>query len=233
MIAPIVRRVNFLMLLVILFVATLVAARHRTPGTGESPTLVVVKNVETQNRFVSILNAQTLGSPTAAIGIVDFSDFACRICRDFANGAFERIKREFVETSHITYTVKHLPPESDARTWWAARAAECAGLQGHYWDMHRRLLSPSISRSMVSTVAATMQLDADNLSKCVDDTKSTITFRIAADREEALRLGILGTPTFLVGERVGGDRIKILRRIRGSPAYEVFRDTLREILDKR
>jgi protein-disulfide isomerase len=63
--------------------------------------------------------------------LVEFSDFQCPYCANYALDELPRIKRELVDTGIVSYGFLHFPlkgihPEAAA----AAAAAECAGQQG-------------------------------------------------------------------------------------------------------
>src|SRR5690625_6346899 len=71
-----------------------------------------------------------LGDPCAPISIVEFSDFGCHFCRQFATETFPTLEREYIETGKVRW--KYIPfvlgifPNGDR----AAIAGVCAAQQG-------------------------------------------------------------------------------------------------------
>ena len=90
---------------------------------------------------------------------------------------------------------------------WAAYAAECANLQGKFWDYHDKLFSQwrgefvgTFTKDKLKGYAAGLGLDTAKFNTCLDteQTKSVID----ADKADANRLGISGTPTFVLNGRL-------------------------------
>lgn len=72
----------------------------------------------------------TLGSPTAPVLIVEFSDFTCGYCGKFYRQTLPHIKAQYVDTGKVRLAYRDYP--RDERGWGlvAAHAARCAGEQG-------------------------------------------------------------------------------------------------------
>jgi predicted DsbA family dithiol-disulfide isomerase len=68
-----------------------------------------------------------------------------------------------------------------------------------------------------------LKIDATLFDKCMAQNEQS---RIDADVREASRLKIQATPTFVIGRRMGDGRIRLLSRINGNQAYDVFKNTL-------
>ena len=89
--------------------------------------------------------------------LLDFSDFQCPYCAEYALDELPRIKRELVDTGILSYGFLHFPlkgihPEAAA----AGAAAECAGRQGRFWEMHDRLFASqeaALARRVPESVA--------------------------------------------------------------------------------
>lgn len=67
----------------------------------------------------------TIGSPTARIVLIEFSDFECPYCERFARDTLPTLKGEFVDTGHVQLVFKHLPLAIHQNAVSAAIAAEC------------------------------------------------------------------------------------------------------------
>ncbi len=89
---------------------------------------------------------------------------------------------------------------------WAAEAAECANLQGKFWEMHDKLFSVwrgenvgTYTKANLKQYAADLGLDTGKFNQCLDSDQTMST--VQADIGEATRLGVQGTPTFFVNGR--------------------------------
>ena len=80
----------------------------------------------------------------------------------------------------------------------AAEAAECAGDQGKYFDMHDAIFEnqASIDVSSLKGYAKTMGLDAGTFDSCLDSGEKAA--EVAADMAAGSAAGVRGTPTFFV-----------------------------------
>lgn len=90
-----------------------------------------------------------------------------------------------------------------------AQAAECAGLQGRFWEMNDALFSiqDTTKAEEVDPVvlAVRLGLDRSEFTSCL--TTHATAERVAADLREAMSRRLIGTPSFLVGERLFVGRI--------------------------
>jgi len=78
-----------------------------------------------------------------------------------AKQTLPQIEREYVETGKVLYVMRHLPLESiHPDAFRAASAAECAGDQGKYWQVHQPDYC-SIMRSGRVLSGSTIQLMHD------------------------------------------------------------------------
>ncbi len=91
-------------------------------------------------------------------------------------------------------------------SYWAAYAAECANEQGKFWEYHDKLFTEwrgeyvgTYTKANLKKFAADLGLDTAKFNSCVDTDKTKPI--IDKDVEDARRLGIQGTPTFLVNGR--------------------------------
>ena len=79
------------------------------------------------------------GSPDARVVVVQFVDFSCPACGNFARVTLPRIEQEWIATGRAHLRV--IPFNALGSGWTAARAAECAGEQDAFWPMHDRLFA--------------------------------------------------------------------------------------------
>ncbi len=161
----------------------------------------------------ALARAHTLGE--GRVALVEFSDYECPFCASFARVTFPRIARQLVEGGVGTYVAFNYPIEAGhPLAVKAAEAAECAGRQDGYWEMRERLFasSPDLAEGKLAEMADELGLDGEAFRRCLREGETEAVVR--AHIEEGERLGVSGTPTFLVGEIKEGGTIEVRQRLR-------------------
>lgn len=151
----------------------------------------------------SYTSAHIRGNPDAPVTLEEFADFQCPPCGQFAPFA-EELLREYDSRLRIVFRNFPLPGHEHARD--AALAAEAAGLQGKFWEMHDTLYreqegwskAPN-TRELFESYAGTIGLDVDQFKKDMDSDKARE--RIDSDHALADSLGIKVTPTLFINNR--------------------------------
>jgi len=180
----------------------------------------------------SLLHAATKGSNTAPIVLIEFTDFECPYCGRFARDQMQQILKTYVESGQVQVAVRHLPLPMHPKAPSAAAAAECARRQGKFWEMHDELFRDGASREAVSITQAakSLSLNMDDFDRCLS-TEGPIA--VKADADLAKKLGVSGTPSFLIGRRVDGDRVQVYTVFPGSLPIDGFREAFDSGLAKR
>jgi len=180
-----------------------------------------IQIIESTTPQVNVKDDPRLGSPAARIGIVEFSDYQCFYCQDFHRKQFAQLKKEYVDTGVVQFIHKDLPLRTHAQAVPAALAAHCAGAQGRFWDMHDALFDHRgrLGQGLYPELARQLKLDETKFSACFES--HAYGQRIRQDIGVARRLGITGTPSFLIG-KIEGDMMTVERQSRGAPGFEVF-----------
>jgi protein-disulfide isomerase len=190
------------------------------PSGAERP----MERIESQGLATSIRGAAVKGSTKAPIVLIEFSDFECPFCGQYANDTLPKIEQEFVDTGRIQYAFRNYPLGGLHKfAFKAAQAGECAGRQGKFWEMHEGLFAnqAQLADSIWLREAKTVGLDADAFERCVNEPGD----KIRLDFDEGTRLGVVSTPTFLVG-RLDGETVRLVGRIRGAQPFAVFEEGL-------
>lgn len=146
-----------------------------------------------------------LGDPEAPVTVVEYADFACSACAEFAVDTWPRVRRELVESGRVYWRV--VPFSLGFRHGRrAARAGECAAIQGGFWPMHDALfaeqgrwMEPRRPEDTFEEIAEGMGLDPTALRECIDD--EVPEDRLDRAQDEAEDAGVRATPTFLVNGR--------------------------------
>lgn len=130
------------------------------------------------------------------IRVVSYSDFLCPFCRRFRK-VLMNLRQAFGE--RIEYVFRHFPNERiHPGATFAARAAEAAGQQGKFWEMHDRLFDepPPFGEARIREMARELGLDMARFERDLD-AQATLA-RVEDDLDEARRNGVHGTPTIFV-----------------------------------
>jgi protein-disulfide isomerase len=144
------------------------------------------------------------GGANAPVTLEEFGDYQCPPC----GALFRELKKiESEYGDRIRLIFRHYPiTEKHKNALVAAHAAEAAGVQNKYWEMHDRLYETqkdwaeaSDARSIFINYARELKLDADRFARDMDGTEADA--RIVADRKRAATLGVQGTPTIFVNGR--------------------------------
>jgi protein-disulfide isomerase len=146
-----------------------------------------------------------MGKQGARVTLVVFSDFQCPYCAR-ATPAMKEIEAAYPSDVRIVW--KHLPLPFHKNAMGAAIAAEAARAQGgasKFWAMHDRIFAnqQALAPEKYEEYARELGLDLARFRRDVAEPKRRS--RVEEDAELAKKLGVNGTPTFIVnGERVVG-----------------------------
>ena len=148
-------------------------------------------------------SAHIRGNPDAPVTLEEYGDFQCPPCGMFA--AFVgQLEKEYDSRLRVVFRNFPLGVHEHARE--AALAAEAAGLQGRFWEMHDVLYreqetwskAPN-ARELFESYAGTIGLDLNKFRKDMDGEKTRE--RVEADRQRGESLGIQTTPTLFINNQ--------------------------------
>jgi len=168
----------------------------------------------------------TEGNPNAKVSLIEYGDFECPAC-----GEYEPLIQQLVSAygSKILFAFRNFPLYSihpDAGI--AAQAAEAAGLQGKYWQMHDLLYKNQTIWTTVGPTAVVQQYFDGyasslglNVNKFNQDLQSSqVAAKIQADVTSGNAAQINHTPTFFVN----------LKQIPNPTSYNAFKAVLDQAL---
>lgn len=188
-------------IVIVVLVAGIIGGAVLLGGGGDETEGVVSNNV--------------YGNENASVTILEYADFECPACASFAP-VISQVKEIYKDL--VQFEFKHFPlvqrhPNSIA----AHRAAEAAGKQGKFWEMHDILYQRQVSWRAQSTGAGgftntnaaetfsgyAQELGLDVVQFDVDVRADTTIGTINADIAQGRGKGVESTPTFyLNGELV-------------------------------
>ena len=164
--------------------------------------------------------APTLGSPDAAVTLVEFSDFQCPYCKGFAP-TLHQVAKEFGDKVLIVYRqypIASLHPNAQK----AAEASLCANEQGKFWELHDLMFSEQdrLDVANLKEKARRLGMNQKTFDNCLDSGRYVE--QIERDQLEGTKIGFAGTPSvFVNGMEVKG----------GAVPFEVVRAAIqRELL---
>ena len=148
----------------------------------------------------------TLGAPNAPVHLEEFGDFQCPPCGMF-HPILQQMHREFGDRLRITFREFPLVP-AHQHAIAAASAAEAAGMQGKFWEMHDLIYEHQNDwkdkfdvRPIFEGYAKDIGIDVERYKRDVGS--ETVAQRIFLDGKRGHSLGVKGTPTvFLNGREV-------------------------------
>ena len=151
--------------------------------------------------------ARIRGAASAAVWLVEISDFQCPFCKQWHDETFAKIDQEYVKTGKIRMAYLNFPlTRIHKNAQVAAEAAMCAGVQGKFWELHSSLFQtqPRWAEAKAPLIvfdslarAAGVELKAWDA--CM--TSHATAKLIDADRDRSMKAGVESTPTFFVGDR--------------------------------
>ncbi len=152
-----------------------------------------------------------VGAAKPRVTFVEFSDYECPHCKD----AHKNI-RLFVasHSDEVRLVHRHLPLDASChpklttpfhkRACEFAEAAECAGMQGKFWEMNDALFSSQNrgngGQVELMDVVVRLGLDRSAFKQCMAGHLASE--RIMTDILDALKLGLKGTPAVIVDGRI-------------------------------
>ncbi|MGH7409276.1 MAG: DsbA family protein [Candidatus Methylomirabilales bacterium] len=172
---------------------------------------------------VALEPARTLGSASAPVTMVEFSDFQCSFCRKFWAETLPRLKETYINTGRVRFAYQHFAVLGE-HSFAAAQAAECAREQEKFWPYHDKLFESqgglAFTNAKLKRYARELGLEVGAFTQCLDSGK----YRQKVEEETrlGLKLGARGTPTFFLNGRM----------LPGAQPFEVFQAAIEEALGR-
>jgi protein-disulfide isomerase len=141
-----------------------------------------------------------------------------------------QIVDKYVRTGKVRYVFAQFPLDEHKQARMLAAAARCAHLQGKFWPMHDTLFrnQEPIDESALQQRAADVGLNAPDFTHCLHD--SATSSAINAEKRLGERLGVQGTPWFVIG-RGGDGHWSDVSQAFGARPFEFFDHALGELLE--
>ena len=148
-------------------------------------------------------NARGAATPSATI--VEFSDFQCPACKA-TEPILKQILAKYPDTVRLVY--RHFPLSQHQFSEYAALAAESAGAQNKFWEMHDLLfpVQDKFDKNVIKDLGKQIKgLDLNKFNKSLND--SEFKSVVSNDLSQGNQLGINSTPTlFINGVKVDNSK---------------------------
>jgi protein-disulfide isomerase len=144
-----------------------------------------------------------IGPATAPVTLLEFGDFQCPFCAD----AHPMLKRIIAALGlQLRFVFRHMVLiEVHPFAQFAAEAAEAAGLQDKFWEMHDAIYEhqTELGTDLVHKLGLMLRLDLPRFDADMEARRGRA--RVKNDFMGGMRSGVAGTPTFFInGERYDG-----------------------------
>jgi protein-disulfide isomerase len=149
--------------------------------------------------------AHIRGATNAPVKIEEFGDFQCPSCAALSP-ALSQAEQKY--HGKVCVIFRHFPLANHKNAEAAARAAEAAGFQRRFWEMHDFLYGSQLvwtravdPRELFYQFAKAIGVDLERFKLDMESEQGKL--RIRADQERASSLGVTRTPAiFIDGERL-------------------------------
>ncbi|PJE75979.1 disulfide bond formation protein DsbA [Candidatus Uhrbacteria bacterium CG10_big_fil_rev_8_21_14_0_10_48_11] len=165
----------------------------------------------------------TAGSADAPLMLVEYSDFQCPACGNYYT-TVKKVTQDFSNQVHFVYRnfpLRTLHPNAEPAAW----AAEAAGRQGKFWEMHDLLFERQSqwadnlnTKSTFHGYAVELGLDGNQFDS--DYSSSAVRNKVATDVASGTVAKVPGTPTFFLNGQ----------KVSPSPDYASFSTLINDAL---
>jgi len=138
------------------------------------------------------------GDENAPVTIIEFSEYECPFCVRFYEQTLPSIDEEYIKTGKVKLIFRDYPLSFHKNAQKAAEAAECAGEQGKYYEMHNKLFEDGVKGGVDSfkQFAKDLGLDTTKFDECLDS--GAMESEVQKDFNEGASYGVSGTPAFFI-----------------------------------
>lgn len=202
--------------------AVAVFANRGGPRPNDFP---VAANLATQPRIEA--EGYLMGNPDAPVQVMEWADFECGACMQFATVTKPDVQRRLVETGQVAVRFFFFPLPMHRSAASAAYAAACAGDQQRFWEMHDAIFNgyndwangrARDPKGVFRGYAQRIGLDAAAWEECYESDRHREL--IASHVNAGAQRGVNSTPTFFFGDRM----------VSGAIGYDEFRRHADEVL---
>ncbi|MGM5483393.1 MAG: DsbA family protein [Nanobdellota archaeon] len=209
---------------VVLFIIIILIGLSFIPKQKEE---VIEQNINNNNNNAInmealIENDDVKGDKNAPVTIIEWSDYECPFCARFYSQTLSMIEKKYIDTGKAKLVFRDFPLPFHNNAQKSAEAAECAGEQNKYYEMHDLLFEKGVDGGVSSykEYASSIGLDRNEFDQCLDSGR--MKEEVQKDMADGSKLGIQGTPGFMINGKL----------ISGAQPFEVFKDAIESALEE-
>ncbi|MEM9136583.1 MAG: thioredoxin domain-containing protein [Cyanobacteria bacterium P01_F01_bin.42] len=146
-------------------------------------------------------NDHRQGSIGALILLMEYGDYPCQ---NSAEAYFTVQEIQGQLGKQLCFIYRHFPQSPESSGWKASEAAEAAGVQGKFWEMHDTLCQNVNDLEDGDLVQYADRLDLDIPRFLKEMNAHTHQARIQEDCDSGIEIGVTQTPTFFISIRHQG-----------------------------
>ncbi len=178
---------------------------------------------------VSVDNDPFMGDENAPITLLEFSDYECTFCGRFAKSVLSKLESEYIKSGKVKYVFRDYPLNIHKGAQKAAEAAQCAGDQGRYWEMHNTLFANQhdLTIEKLKGHAEKLGLDTNLFNSCLDSGKYAK--EVQDDLRAGQKTGLKSVPSFVIAPTTSNGIIKG-RLISGAIGYDALKSLIEAML---
>lgn len=181
-------------------------------ATDQTARVPVVIEDQSPENILRLAQPIERGSAETPIIIMDFSDYSCPACRQFATQVKPLLDASYVDTGLARFQYYDFPIVTNfPNSFLAARAARCADDQGAYWSYHDQLFRGQDAWSRQADAAPTfedyagqLELDRAAFRSCLRSDRHAEA--VSANLLLAGELSVNATPTIFLNTGEGRAR---------------------------
>lgn len=149
-------------------------------------------------------DSPAIGPDKAPVHMVEFTDYQCPFCgkaRETVNQVLSDYKGK------VKYVIRDFPLSFHRDSFKAHEAAHCAGDQGKYWEMNKKLFASQKDLKVedLKKYASEISLNKSKFEECLNSNK--FAERVRQGLEDGQKVGVSGTPAFFInGRMISGAR---------------------------
>jgi len=137
-----------------------------------------------------------LGPAAAPVTLVEYGDYECPDCLN-SDPIVRQLREHFGDQLRVVF--RHFPQNSvHPHASAAAQAAEAAGAQGKFWEMHQVLFAHQRELADLDFTHMALQLGMDPYKFERDSEARVFPRRVREDHQGGIQSGVKGTPTFFI-----------------------------------
>jgi protein-disulfide isomerase len=178
-----------------------------------------------------LVDGHSMGDPNAPVKIIEYSDFQCPYCKQFADNTEQALIDNYIDTGKVYFTYhsmgnfvsQNIGKGTESQD--AAEASYCASDQGKFWEYKDILFANALGEGQgyfalprLQKMAEALGLDMTQFNDCMKSNKYLN--QVRQDYADGIAAGVTGTPSFIINGEL----------VTGAQPFSFFQDKINSIL---